>query len=384
MFWQKCTWGVLAGLLALPALQALHPGDPAADLEADFVHGTPLSVTGSSSDTKRKVLVFFRTRSEQSSGLYAFLQNLRGRYADTEFVMLTPDGKEEAKKFFDLYSDTSMVQGAADSGMQSSKAYLSGTPMYPYAFLIGTDGIILWEGEAADLGEALSAAADRKLEPSRQRDIALALEELRSRFRSGEERMAQYAADKIFKLDPANSEAVRIRLYMLQSAGRSRDAWNFLEERRAAAPGCAKLYLQQLLLALQIPGYQEQPAKIGESYLWNVKPNLASDSVLAQELMTRCPFDAEALRTAGRLLGRCMDLLARENKADVYGDTADVYSTAALYSYRLGKVERAVELQKRATAILEKKTSEPARLDFSLRRTKYYEAVRTLLAPDKK
>ncbi|MBR2642021.1 MAG: hypothetical protein IKD46_02740 [Lentisphaeria bacterium] len=370
---------VLCGLLVCGVqLFALRAGDPATELKADFVFHGPVALTGAAEAADRekvKVLVFFRTQEESSRELMNHLFDLKVRYPFTEIVALTPDSKRQAQAFFDVYSHRNF-SGAADIDLQTCKAYLTANSVYPYVFLIGSGGMILWDGEAADLADALERFAGKTLDPAKQREISPLLAELRSRFRNGEERMANFAAGRIFEIDPANSEAIRLRLFMLQGAGRYRDAWELLEDRRKAVPGNGKLYFQQIELACRIPAYDAQAVPVAQAYLRNVPAEPGGDGAMAWLLMERRPFDAAALQTAGQLIGRSMALLeARPGKTVLMAD-ADLYSAAALYSYRLGNLEAAELMQKKASAVLEKTALH--RLGFSRGMESFYQSVRNM------
>lgn len=369
---------LLAGLLFCGAqLLALRAGDPAVELKADFVFHGPVALTGAvdaAGKQKVKVLVFFRTQEEGSRELMNHLFDLKVRYPNAEFVALTPDSKRMAQAFFGVYSHRKFA-GAADLDLQSSRAYLSGNMVYPYAFLIGPDGVIRWDGEAADLADALEKSFRGRLDVEKQRELSPLLAELRSRFRNGEERMAHFAAGRIFEIDPANSEAIRLRLFMLQGAGRFRDAWELLEARRKEVPGAGKLYFQQIELACRIAGYDAQAVPVAQAYLQNIPADSAGDGALAWLLLERRPFDSAALRTAGQLIGRSMETVLKGDQPPALGD-ADLYSAAALYAYRLGKVDRAWELQKKATSILEKLALH--RVGFSRNMEQYYQSIRTM------
>ena len=374
MRWFAIRLVFLALLVCGVRLRALHAGDPAEELKADFVFHGPVSLTGAADAAgreKQKVLVFFRTRAAESRELMTHLLDLHNRFPKADIVAVTPDGKTEAAEFFRLYSHNAFA-GAADIDFQSARAYLTGGTVYPYAFLIGPDGVIRWDGEAADLAEILERSFRGELDVAKQKELSPLLAELRSRFRNGEERMANFAAGRIFEIDPANSEAIRLRLFMLRGAGRDADAWRLLDERRQAAPQVMKLYFLQIELACAVPAFDAQALPIGREYLSRIPANLAGDSALAWLVLERRPFDAEALRLAGQLIGRSMPL---RGKTATIAD-ADLLSAAALYAYRLGKVERAEALQKEATSILEKTALN--RVGFSQRLERYYHSVRTL------
>jgi len=102
-------------------LLALHAGDPAAELKADFVFRGPVPLTGEAAKKNLKTLVFFRTRSAGSRELMNHLADLRERFPKTDFVAVTPDGKGEAKEFFGVYSHNAFA-GAADVDFRGATA----------------------------------------------------------------------------------------------------------------------------------------------------------------------------------------------------------------------------------------------------------------------
>ena len=358
-------------------LLALRAGDSAVELKADFVFHGPVALTGAADAADRskvKVLVFFRTREEGARELMSHLFDLKVRYPQAEIVALTPDSKSQAQAFFNAYSHRNF-SGAADIDLQSCKAYLTANSVYPYVFLIGADGVIRWDGEVADLADALERFSRGDLDTEKQREISPLLAELRSRFRNGEERMANFAAGRIFEIDPANSEAIRLRLFMLQGAGRYRDAWELLEARRKAVPERGKLYFQQIELACRIPAYHAQILPVAQAFLQNIPAEPGGDGAMAWLLMERRPFDAAALQMAGRLIGRSMALVEKRSGGVLLAD-ADLYSAAALYSYRLGNLEAAELMQKKASAVLEKTALH--RLGFSRGMESFYQSVRNM------
>ncbi len=369
---------ILGGLLVCGVqLLALRAGDPATELKADFVFHGPVALTGAADAADRqgvKVLVFFRTLEEGARELMNHLFDLKVRYPKADIVALTPDSKRQAQAFFNAYSHRNFA-GAADIDLQSCKAYLTANSVYPYVFLIGSDGVIKWDGEAADLADALERYTAGKLDTEKQREITPLLAELRSRFRNGEERMANFAAGRIFEIDPANSEAIRLRLFMLQGAGRYRDAWELLEARRKAVTDRGKLYFQQIELACRIPAYDAQAVPVAQAYLRNIPAEPGGDGAMAWLLMERRPFDVAALQTAGQLIGRSMALVEKR-EGNVQLADADLYSAAALYSYRLGNLETAEAMQKKASAVLEKTALH--RLGFSRGMEQFYQAVRNM------
>jgi hypothetical protein len=111
--------------------------------------------------------------------------------------------------------------------------------------------------------------------------------------------------------------------------------------------------------------------------LRNVPADPGNDGALAWLLLERRRFDGAALQTAGQLIGRSMALTEKRSGNALLAD-ADLYSAAALYAYRLGKVDAAEKLQKKATAVLEKTALH--RVGFSRSMEQYYRTIQQMNA----
>ena len=75
------------------------------------------------------------------------------------------------------------------------------------------------------------------------------------------------------------------------------------------------------------------------------------------------------------MIGRSMALVEKRAGKVLLAD-ADLYSAAALYSYRLGNLAAAEIMQKKASAVLEKTALH--RLGFSRGMEQFYQSVRNM------
>ena len=370
-------WMVSTLMLALVAWPrsavALRTGDDAAELKVDFLSNGPVSLVPAKVDANRenqlKVLVILRADSAVGAGLLPSLYDLQYRFPNVEMVVLCPDTEEATKAFFATFPNPNFAT-ALDRTRQTTAQYMAGSAIFPKAFVIDYRGRIIWDGEAVDLGEMLESFAAGTYDESRQRKISPALEELQSRMRSGEDRMAEYAVQRVLELDPANAAALRMRLFMLENTDRAEQAWQLLERQLKAAPKERKLYLMQLDFASRQRRYGERIPEIVAAYMKNVPSDPAGDGAVGWLLLTRYPFDAAALRDAGLLVERIA--AGRQGRTETLAD-ADAWNLAALYAARIGQLDRALECQRRGTALLEKFA--PHRASASKAFEEYYAAA---------
>lgn len=367
---------MLAALLAAQPLAALTSGDDALELKVDFLANGPVSLTPPKVDEARKnalkVLVILRANQQSSSEVLPLLDDLARRYPAVKIVAVSPDSLAEVKKLFAAEPPFTFA-AAHDRSRESTRLYMGSGAVFPKAFAIDYRGRVIWDGEVIDLTDMLEEFAAGKFDADRQKKIAPQLVELQSRLRSGEDRMAEYAMRRVLNEDPANAAALRMRIFMLESSGRARDAWNLIEGQLRKAPQAPRLYLMLLDIASRNGEFAGEVARIGERYLAAVPADPRYDSTLGWLLMTRYPFDGTLLKQAGLLAARSLAAIAGQPEVLNHGD---LYQMTALYNSRIGRLDQALAYQRRATALLEKLA--PHRVAASRAFERYYEAAAAL------
>ena len=347
---------LLGALLLLPVLpvQALRTGDAAADLKLTYLSGREISLGGAldlpenqdpEKPGKLRLLALVRAESNASRGLLPLLEDWKCRFPQVEIVAVCPDPEDMTREFFAGYP-SQRFSAAWDKDRESVRKYMAGAVIYPRIFVIGSDGTILWDGETADVPEMLSQYYANRFDREKAKKIAPWLDDLSSRMRNGEERRAGFLAQQILSEDPGNAAALRMQLYLLENAGKLPEAWNLLEEQRKASAAEAKVYLMTLTFAANHGSYHARAGEIALQYLYAVKDDPNADGEIVWMLLTRFPFDANALEISGKLLGRAMQSAGA-------GENPDLLTAAALYAARLGRFETAVKLQKKVVAILQ-------------------------------
>ena len=362
----------MAALLLATPLYALRSGDDAAEMDAEVLSGGPLTLlTPAGAEVpadQLKVLVLMRAATPVDAEVLPLLYDVAASAPNARIVALSIDPEAPSKELFAKMPEPNFAT-AVDRGSRTAKRYLSGAALFPRCFVIDRTNKIIWDGEAMDLAEMLREYREGRFDAERQRKVSPLLDELMSRMRSGEDKRADYAARKIFDLDPGNSAALRIRLFMLESTGRFREAWELLQERREALPKEAKPYLLLIDFACRHADFADRIGEVLAAYLANVPADPSTDGSIAYAFLTRRPFDPAALELAGRLIGRGMKTISAEGRAPK-ADDADLFSAAALYASRTGALDAALKMQQRATERLAE--ASPHRRDASQRLEAYY------------
>lgn len=357
-------------------LFALTSGDEAIELkDLDYVANGPVALTPAKIDDSRKnnlrILIVARASHDGSRDALPLVYDLASRFPNAKFVAISPDPAADVKTFFAILKDLNFA-AAVDTKRENSRLYMGSGAVYPRAFVINYQGKIIWDGEVIDLEEMLTRFQAGTFDPEIQKKVAPALQELQSRLRSGEDRMADRAAKTVLDLDPGNAAALRMRIFMLESTNRVPDAWALAGAELKKSPKNPRLYLLLLDLASRHPGLTSEIPKVAANYLASTPPGPAADGAVAWNLLNGYPFNPELLRLAGLIAARSLpDAVKRQNPE--LGD-ADLFSATALYCSRIGRLEQACSYQDRVCAVLEKIA--PHRLDAAKNLEAYYRQAR--------
>ena len=204
-------------LLALSGapLYALRPGDPAEELAVKWIRGVPLAVLPPAKEELKtgelKAVVFLLTRSANAPETLNLLNQLRRTYSGSvRFAVVTPDRETDAAAMLRERPDFKLPV-AVDTDRKITSQYMSGNLLFPMAFLFDREGEIVWSGEAAYLGEALQKCLDGTLDRDAQRKLSPLLDELPTLLRGDNESRMRRLVDSIFRIEPGQPTALRIR-----------------------------------------------------------------------------------------------------------------------------------------------------------------------------
>jgi len=340
-FARVVVWLVVGVAVSVPSF-ALQPQERALPLaKVEWINGAkPFRVEPVDADDpgepELRAVVFVLCRAaiadENVAALASLQRSLGGRL---RCAIVTPDPVDDAKALLDRHPGLAVALGV-DRERKLTAQYMAGSLLYPQAFLIRRDGMILWRGEAVDLAEAVSAASAGKLDLRAEAELARRIDELQSRMRDREERQQRRILNDIFRLAPDHAAAIRMRLFVLENTGRYPEAWRFLEERLDAAPGSARLYFTALELAARS---NADDARI-ESLLDRFRRHITDPRMrlmMAWSLLVRFQGNPIALRAAAALLPE-------------RGDDFVFYSARATFRTRIGDLKGALEDHGRAAA----------------------------------
>ena len=368
-----------AALLAAAETFALRPGDPVEELiGVNWVQGAPLAMlppeNPAPGDPEFKAVVFLLTRAQNTDDTLTLLNYLRRTFANkVRFAVVTPDSETDVKNLLKRHPDFTASFGV-DTERTLTPKYIGSSLLLPLAFVADKEGEIVWSGEAAYLGEALQKCLDGTLDRDAQRKLSPLLDELPTLLRGDNESRMRRLVDSIFRIEPGQPTALRIRLFVLESSNRAAEALDLIQSQIKLAPKVTRLYFEAMNLIARNPQLAPENAAVVNAYAAAVTDDPDADNQMAWMLLNRQPDDPDALKSAKMLTERANSLLQNDTQGALRGSCLN---TQALLAYRLGKLEEANKLQAEAIRVFEA-ADLPGAASDAQRRLRYYETVLSL------
>ena len=198
-----------------------------------------------------RAVVFMYTRAQDSDRTFAMLENLRRRYQGKVLISaITPDQVKDARAIRQKHPD-SRIRLAVDLSRKLTPEFMNNTIMlFPMAFLLDADGVVLWRGEAVDLPEVIERQSAGKLDLQMVKTCDPLIYKMQQAMRDGNLFKARDAALTVLENDPVNPSALRMLIFASESLGDVNPAWNALNRATGKNP-LPRLYFTALDLMMR-------------------------------------------------------------------------------------------------------------------------------------
>ncbi len=338
-------------LAALPcAALALVSGEKAsATVGLDYVTGgEPLYLDQNSFSSREpfahlRVVTLFGSYIPNVRETLTAIDRLTGQYADRDLQSLAVSPQPK-KAIEDFLSDGGFkyLKVACDKDGRLSNTYLDGALVGVRSYIIDASQIILWDGDPDDLPRVLESMYSDRFNASNFRAVSAWQQEMTIAAASGQNPEIFAAADRILKIDPQNSLALKSYLYAAQYLSSPADTFKYLENLKNANPDSRILYWAMLSQCQNDPELREAAwpliEEFGRRFSWD------ADEVgrLLWGTLSIFPLEPGAVKAASTLI---RPLECTENP------TADIMAAQALYASRIGRLNEAIALQKKAVEL---------------------------------
>lgn len=206
------------------------------------------------------------------------------------------------------------------------------------SFILNSDKTIIWDGATDDVPEALEAMYADKFSMSNQRQISNLQTQLEVAFASANSPEALRLSQKILQIAPTNTMALRGYMVASDSASNPLVAYEFLSSLQTKNPDSVKLYFIMLEQCTKMPQYADKAGSYAIEFANKFPQNSSDINQICWGLLNNFTLQAEALKAVGEL---CKNLESAPA-------TTQIFTTMALYQSRIGKLDKAVELQQKA------------------------------------
>ena len=320
-----------------------------------------------------RAVVFMYTRAADSVKTINMLENLRRQnYKKVLISVITPDAPDDAREFRKQHKDV-RVRMAVDLERKLTPEYMRGSiMMFPMAFLMDSEGVIIWRGEAVDLPEAVELQLAGKLDLSTQKKLAGKVYKMQQYMRDGNMFKICSAAQEILAIDPANASALRMAVFAFENLKQPARAWQLTMQVMKARPDLPRLYFTALDLAMRHAGCREKlPELIRE---FNQKPfPIAVRCGFINMLLNNFPFDAAAVTGAKDILAATPMPLNVTSEQQ-----AMILAVRSRLHYALGSIRSAETDIARAVELFREAGAENSRIQAQ-KQLDYYRALLKLL-----
>ena len=312
-------------IIALTATcQAIDLGKKAPDLTADaWINGSPVNPAKPDGKTVY-VVEFWATWCPPCKRSIPELNALFEQYKDKNVVIIgvTSEAEETVRPFVEKMGMKYVV--AIDTNQSSTETYMEGVEGIPHAFIVDTNGIVVWSGHPSaglkdSLSEVLAGTYNMETAQAAQGEN----EELQKLLMTGDYDKALDTLDKLLVKDRKNSEYYELKIGLLAQIGK-------LEKAKSM--------------------YRE---------MFEVFADSAEDLNTLSWMAVTSPFEMCDLELAWKAAIRATELSKRENSA--------ILDTLARVYYAAGLLDLAVKTQSEAiekSAGDEDKESMKATLDY--------------------
>lgn len=364
---------ILFLLSPILSLFALRCGDDVVELNGiRWLRGTPQQMTVKHNKEGRReyrVAVFMLTNAGNAPETLRILDQMARRYSQMlQLCVITPDPRSEAENLLSRVHTTSLSFGV-DPDRKLTQRYMAGSMLYPMAFVAGQMRTIEWNGEAIDLPEFLAETEKNPVDTDKYEKISPLLDELQTLMRSNDNRKMRITAARVFKADPGNAAALRMRLFYLENTGRIREAWETLRQQLSSVPDKARLYYTALDMIARYPLFSGSLPTVTDDFSKHISDPDACDYMVWQ-LLKNFDFDPAALGAAVKLYEKSAAESKKIRRAPAA--LAGHYSTGALLAARLGNLAKAIELQ-RQTVRCWKNANNPSAALAAEKTMKYFD-----------
>jgi thiol-disulfide isomerase/thioredoxin len=352
----KCLKAIaFAGLLTFgSACFALKIGDKAPDLNVkEWIKGTPIKLA-QGRGKNIFVVEFWATWCPPCKASIPHLDKLQKMYKKNGLIVIgiSNENPDVVKKF--VARQKSMdYRIAIDNSKKTSSIYMGQNSGIPQAFIINKAGIVVWSGHPMSMDKVLEQVIAGKFDSkkaAKQMEVNLKLQKA---LKTRDLKSALKIVDDALKVYPKDAQYISLKAYLLFSTKQPKQALAFIDQKLAVDNKNSRLYQIKMFILQKLNKDKELQALYSQ-YIKAFSDKPALMVGVARQQLTQKFGNADlaiALKAA---------TLAYNNKKTTPDQKSFAADTLARCYYMIGRVDKAIEIQKIAYQLLKKAKSRNA------------------------
>ena len=332
----------------------LKRGDSAVNLSGiEFLDGSSFAFPEEDSEKAPLTVIEFWAPWDKASQLsFPLLMKLKKKYPEDKIVFLaiTKEKQDAVQEFLDNTPQKPNFRIGIDSEGEITKKYIGDIGGFPQIFIVDKSHRILWNGNPLDLEMVLEDLFKGTFDPDLQEKITTLHKKLQGNMQLERIPAAISTIEEIMKLDPADTLAMRVRLYLFERSQKLPDAIPFVEQLIEKSPETSSLYFVKLDIMNRVGKSPDEIRAFSKVIFdkFNSSPDVLEH--IAWSAAFRMPIGRAPLEIALDSIEKAVAMLL-ESKENTPVKMADYLETEARIYYMIGKLAKALELQERVVVL---------------------------------
>lgn len=342
---------------------ALKEGDSAPELKvASWIKNGPVKLKDGAGQ-KIYIIEFWTTGCKPCLQAMPYLQRLQKEFKnDLTIISISTESAATVKNFIARKKNTNYAV-AVDDRFKTYSAYMGGRKNIPMAFIINKNGTIAWIGHPMDMYLPVKRIITGKFNIQKNARRQKVFREIRTLLAKKNYTPALKIVNKELANDSSNIQFIALKSFILFNTGKKDEAVKFIGSMLKQHPCSLELFDLKSYMLNQLKRYKEMDAFALE-FAQNCKERPLLLNQFARKMLGTRFAEARlepALKAAE---------LAYSNRKLYKLQRADIGETLARIYYMVGRIDRAIKIQKVVCRIL--KENKKPRYAYALKILSYY------------
>jgi len=327
----------------------LEDGDQVPELnELEWIIGSPVKITDKKEKQKIYVIEFWAPWDQASLLSLPLLSKIHEEYGDDQIsiIAITKEKKDRLTKYLNSIEKKIEFRVAVDDKGAVTKQFIGKGAGIPKVFVIGKNGEVLYSGNPIALESVIKKILKGTFDADVQKEINLLQLQLQNKMQMNKTLEAIRITDRIIELDPSDSLALRVRLFIFERADKLDEAVTFIEGLIARFSDVPELYFIKLDLMERVGTPVEDRREICEQIFEKFQDEHEILERLAWTAVSRMRFGTAPLSIALKASEKAVSALI-ENKKQNPAKLANYLETQARLYYYIGRIPKAIEEQEK-------------------------------------